>query len=98
MTESALEQVFETLDLDQKVRLTDNIGDADVILALRAKLKHNSWVRDVAKLRQLPIYAIKVGGRLWAAPWGWDSSTCSLVKKCPVLRSWAVCSLFLRTI
>ncbi|GAQ85641.1 hypothetical protein KFL_002460160 [Klebsormidium nitens] len=59
VTESALEQVFETLDLDRKVRLTDNIGDADVILALRAKLKHNSWVRDVAKLRQLPIYAIK---------------------------------------
>jgi hypothetical protein len=60
VTESALEQVFETLDLDEKVRLTDTIGEADVVLALRAKLKHSSWVRDVAKLRQLPIYAIKV--------------------------------------
>ena len=68
MTESALEQVFETLDLDQKVRLTENIGDADVVLALRAKLKHNSWVRDVAKLRQLPIYAIKVGSAYCVAP------------------------------
>jgi hypothetical protein len=60
VTESALEQVFETLDLDEKVRLTDTIREADVVLALRAKLKHSSWVRDVAKLRQLPIYAIKV--------------------------------------
>lgn len=59
ITEDSLEQVVEVMGLEDAVLLTDDLGAADAVLALRSKVKHNSWVRGIARLRQLPIFAIK---------------------------------------
>lgn len=48
------------MGLEEVVQLTNDIGIADAVLAVRSKLKSNSWVRGMAKYRQLPIFAIKV--------------------------------------
>lgn len=59
VTEASLEQVVEVMGLEDAIQLTDDVGAADAVLALRNKLKHNSWLRGIAKFRQLPIFAIK---------------------------------------
>lgn len=51
---------MDVMGLENTVQITEDIGAADAVLALRSKLKTNSWVRGMAKFRQLPIFAIKV--------------------------------------
>lgn len=63
VSEGPLEQVLETMGVQSQISVTADIGAADAVLALRSKLKHNTWVRGMAKYRQLPIFAIKVRGR-----------------------------------
>lgn len=60
VTEESLEQVMDVMGLENTVQITEDIGAADAVLALRSKLKSNSWVRGMAKFRQLPIFVIKV--------------------------------------
>ena len=48
------------MGLKDAILLTDDIGAADAVIALRSKLKQSSWVRGIARYRQLPIFAIKV--------------------------------------
>jgi hypothetical protein len=60
VNEESLEQVMEVMGLEKVIQITDDIGIADAVLALRSRLKQNSWVRGMAKFRQLPIFAIKV--------------------------------------
>lgn len=62
VTETSLRQVLDVMGLDEFVELTNDIGIAHAVLALRSKLKSNAWVRGMAKYRQLPVFAIKV---LW---------------------------------
>jgi hypothetical protein len=50
---------MEVMGLEKVIQITDDIGIADAVLALRSRLKQNSWVRGMAKFRQLPIFAIK---------------------------------------
>lgn len=57
ISDSSLEQVVEVMGLEDAIQLTDDLGAADAVLALRSKL--NQWVRGIAKYRQLPIFAIK---------------------------------------
>ncbi|CAM6095756.1 unnamed protein product [Calypogeia fissa] len=59
VTETSLKQVLEVMGLEERVQLTDDIGIADAVLALRSKLKSSAWVRGMAKYRQLPVFAIK---------------------------------------
>lgn len=59
VTEESLEQVMDVMGLENTVQITEDIGAADAVLALRSKLKSNSWVRGMAKFRQLPIFVIK---------------------------------------
>jgi hypothetical protein len=59
VNEESLEQVMEVMGLEKVIQITDDIGIADAVLALRSRLKQNSWVRGMAKFRQLPIFAIK---------------------------------------
>lgn len=59
VTEESLEQVMDVMGLENTVQITEDIGAADAVLALRSKLKLNSWVRGMAKFRQLPIFVIK---------------------------------------
>ncbi|XP_010483985.1 PREDICTED: uncharacterized protein ycf45 isoform X2 [Camelina sativa] len=57
--EADLLQVAEVMGLDDEIEVTDDVGEADVILASSSELKQNSSIRRVAKLHKLPIFVIK---------------------------------------
>lgn len=59
ITESDLQQVIEVMGLEGAIKVTNDIGAADAVLAVYSKLKQNSWIRGVAKYRGLPIFVIK---------------------------------------
>ncbi|NJK37369.1 MAG: AAA family ATPase [Oscillatoriales cyanobacterium RM2_1_1] len=52
-----IDHVIRTLELP--VVLTKDIDGADVILALRAQVRNQSKLKHVAKVRQIPIHAVK---------------------------------------
>ncbi len=54
-----LEQVIEVLNLP--VVLTKDIANADAVLALRTHIKNHSKLRQISKVRQVPIYSVKSG-------------------------------------
>ncbi|MGF1541160.1 MAG: R3H domain-containing nucleic acid-binding protein [Pleurocapsa sp.] len=54
---SQLEQAIDVLDLP--VRLTKDLDDADVVVALRSQVKHHSKLRNIAKDSNIPIYTVK---------------------------------------
>lgn len=45
---------------DTAVQLTDNISEADALLALQSKLKKNPGIQAAAKSHETPIYVTKV--------------------------------------
>ena len=53
-------QGTKQLKMEDKVELTDNISEADALLALQSKLKKNSRIQAAAKSHDLPIYVTKV--------------------------------------
>ena len=54
-----LEQVIEILNLP--VVLTKDMANADAVLALRTHIKNHSKLRQISKVRQVPIYSVKSG-------------------------------------
>jgi stage III sporulation protein SpoIIIAA len=54
-----LEQVIEVLNLP--VILTKDMGSADAVLALRTHIKNHAKLRQLSKVRQVPIYSVKSG-------------------------------------
>jgi stage III sporulation protein SpoIIIAA len=54
---SQLEQVIEALNLP--IVATKDINGADAVLTLRSHIKNHSKLRQIAKVRQLPIHTIK---------------------------------------
>ncbi|KAJ0263731.1 Protein SEEDLING PLASTID DEVELOPMENT 1 [Hirschfeldia incana] len=59
VAEADLHQVAEVMGLEDDIEVTDDVGEADVILASSSELKHNPSIRRVAKLHKLPIFVIK---------------------------------------
>ncbi|KAJ4885882.1 P-loop containing nucleoside triphosphate hydrolases superfamily protein [Raphanus sativus] len=57
--EADLLQVAEVMGLEEDIEVTDDVGEADVILASSSELKQNPSIRRVAKLHKLPIFVIK---------------------------------------
>ncbi|KAF2295580.1 hypothetical protein GH714_033231 [Hevea brasiliensis] len=57
--ESDLLQVAKVMGLEDNVDVTDDIETADAILASSSEMKHNPWIRGVAKFHQLPVFVIK---------------------------------------
>eukprot|EP00884_Botryococcus_braunii_P022841 jgi/Botrbrau1/9240/Bobra.180_1s0002.1 len=51
--------VIEEMGLNESIRLTGNIREADVVLSVRSRVRESSWVKDQARQLGLPIYAIK---------------------------------------
>ncbi|KAJ6672585.1 KINASE-RELATED [Salix viminalis] len=45
--------------MDAAVQLTDNISDADALLALQSKLKKNAKIQAAAESHDIPIYVTK---------------------------------------
>lgn len=61
-------QGIKQLKMDSTVRLTDNIGEADALLALQSKLKKNSHIQAAAKNLHIPIYVTKVFWKFSPSP------------------------------
>lgn len=53
-------QAFKQLRIQHTVKFTDNISEADALLALQAKLKKNARLQAAAKSCATPIYVAKV--------------------------------------
>lgn len=53
-------QGIKQLNIDDTVEFTDNISEADVLLALQSKLKKNSRIQAAARSQGIPIYVTKV--------------------------------------
>lgn len=45
---------------DAAIQLTDNISEANALLALQSKLKKNPGIQAAAKSHDIPIYVTKV--------------------------------------
>ncbi|KAL2944491.1 Uncharacterized protein RDABS01_032838 [Bienertia sinuspersici] len=58
--EATMVQGIKKLNLDDEVELTDNISEADVLLALQSKLKKNLGIQAAAKSHDKPVYVTKV--------------------------------------
>lgn len=54
---SQIEQVIEILNLP--IVLTKDLHGADVVVALRSQVKNQSKLRQIAKVRQIPIHGVK---------------------------------------
>lgn len=54
-------QVIKQLKMhDAAIWLTDNISEADALLALQSKLKKNSGIQAAARSHDIPIHVTKV--------------------------------------
>lgn len=52
-------QGIKQLNIDDTFEFTDNISEADVLLALQSKLKKNSRIQAAARSHGIPIYVTK---------------------------------------
>ena len=66
--EADLLQVANVMGLENQIDVTDDIGNANAILALSSEMKQNPWIRSVAKFHQLPVFVIKVRDRFSLIP------------------------------
>ncbi|KAI7752185.1 hypothetical protein M8C21_010867 [Ambrosia artemisiifolia] len=57
--EADLQQVAMVMGLTDEIDVTDDISNADAILASSFEMKENPWIRSVAKFHQLPVFVIK---------------------------------------
>lgn len=53
-------QGIKQIKIDRAIEFTDNISEADALLALQSKLKKNSGIQAAARSRGIPIYVSKV--------------------------------------
>jgi len=53
-------QGIKKLNLEDEVELSNNLSEADVLLALQSKLKKNLGIQAAAKSHDKPIYVTKV--------------------------------------
>ncbi|CAI9088764.1 OLC1v1023188C1 [Oldenlandia corymbosa var. corymbosa] len=60
VSEASVIQGMKQLKVDEAINFTDNISEADVLLALQSKLKKNSRIQAAARSRGIPIYITKV--------------------------------------
>lgn len=58
--EADLQQVAMVMGLTEEIDVTDDISNADAILASSYEMKENPWIRSVAKFHQLPVFVIRV--------------------------------------
>ncbi|KAA8523976.1 hypothetical protein F0562_010593 [Nyssa sinensis] len=57
--ETSVIQGIKQLEMDGVVEITDNISEADALLALQSKLKKNPGIQAAAKSHGIPIYVTK---------------------------------------
>lgn len=59
ISETSVIQGIRQLKVENSVEITDNLSEADALLALQAKLKKNPKIQAAAKSHDLPIYITK---------------------------------------
>nr|XP_043619468.1 protein SEEDLING PLASTID DEVELOPMENT 1 [Erigeron canadensis] len=59
VSETSARHVFNHLKMDSAVEYTENISEADAILALLSKIKKNSRIQAAAHSNDIPIYVTK---------------------------------------
>ncbi|KAI7734563.1 hypothetical protein M8C21_023734, partial [Ambrosia artemisiifolia] len=59
VSETSTRQVFKHLKMESAVEYTENISEADAILALLSKIKKNSRIQAAAHSNDIPIYVTK---------------------------------------
>ncbi|KAK1424066.1 hypothetical protein QVD17_19378 [Tagetes erecta] len=59
VSETNSRQVFQHLKMESVVQFTDNISEADAILALLSKIRKNSRIQAAAHSNDIPIYVAK---------------------------------------
>ncbi|KAL4272489.1 hypothetical protein GQ457_13G003910 [Hibiscus cannabinus] len=62
--EASVIQGLKKLKMDAAVRLTDNMGEADVLFALLSKLRKNSSIQTAAKSYRIPVYVAKTSSSM----------------------------------
>ncbi|KAG2434063.1 hypothetical protein HXX76_007791 [Chlamydomonas incerta] len=62
LDEDVLWEVLTDMRLTGKIFITSSLANADAVLALRAKVKHNAELRATARESSVPIYAVKTSG------------------------------------
>nr|GLL16517.1 uncharacterized protein ycf45 [Ipomoea trifida] len=60
ISEASVVQGIKQLKIDHAIEFTDNISEADALLALQSKLKKNSGIQAAARSRGIPIYVSKL--------------------------------------
>ncbi|KAM7495413.1 hypothetical protein LguiB_030022 [Lonicera macranthoides] len=59
IAEASVIQAFKQLRIDETVEFTDNISEADALLALMSKIKKNARIQAAARSCGVPIYIAK---------------------------------------
>lgn len=59
ISEASMLQGMKLLKVDDAVEFTDNISEADALLALQSKLKKNSRIQAAARSLGIPVYVTK---------------------------------------
>ncbi|KAL3508733.1 hypothetical protein ACH5RR_028134 [Cinchona calisaya] len=59
VSEASMIQGLKQLKTDDAIEFTDNISEADALLALQSKLKKNSRIQAAARSHGIPIYVTK---------------------------------------
>ncbi|KAK8648382.1 hypothetical protein V6N13_129136 [Hibiscus sabdariffa] len=62
--EASVIQGLKKLKMDAALRLTDNMGEADVLFALLSKLRKNSSIQAAAKSYRIPVYVAKTSSSM----------------------------------
>ncbi|KAF6176116.1 hypothetical protein GIB67_000210 [Kingdonia uniflora] len=57
--ETSVMHGIKQLKVEDKIKFTDNISEADALLALQSKLKKNLRIQGVAKSHDIPVYMTK---------------------------------------
>ncbi|XP_074564516.1 protein SEEDLING PLASTID DEVELOPMENT 1 [Curcuma longa] len=59
ITEASVMEAIKHLGIDEMIKITDNISEADAFIAWHAKLKRNSHIQAVAKSSGIPVFVTK---------------------------------------
>ncbi|KAG6479635.1 hypothetical protein ZIOFF_063103 [Zingiber officinale] len=59
ITEASVMEAIKHLGIDEMIKITDNLSEADAFIAWYAKLKKNSHIQAVAKSSGIPVFVTK---------------------------------------
>lgn len=60
IAESTVLQAIKTLEMEITVEITDNISEAEALLALQSKIRKNPRIKSLATSHGIPVYVTKV--------------------------------------